>query len=273
MNSNITKWLIHHSNTLSSHERQRYWEQEHSSNNYKTVWSMTDDEAVRNKVISELARLKCVDRILIPGCGSRVNLQNDIARKFPKSMILCTDFDGVIEVAKLQKNARNIEYRACDSANLGFVHEWDAVIIVNSILSDSDIENRAIIQSCYNALDKGGVLLGFFPTIFAAVDISILEENKKRMSFINLEESSFYEEKQKISQIFYTPLRLRMILNKTGFIKSTMEIFFCDSEYFINHSEEYYGISDPDIHIYEHFVVAHTQTSHVNKKITNYISD
>ena len=67
--------------------------------------------------------------------------------------------------------------------------------------------------------------------------------------------SSFYEENQDAWQIFYTPLRLRKILLENKFSIVSFEVFFFDSSYAKQHSTEYYNFEDPDLMIYEHFVV------------------
>lgn len=257
INKMSSKHSIYHNNILSDTEREEYWEKTHCQEDYETVWSMTDDKEVRRKILNELSSYGHSEKILIPGCGSRVALQNQIARNFTTSNILCTDFEGVIELAKKQHNEDNIKYEARNSSDLGFDNEWDVVVIVNSVLSESDEENRSILKSCYRALKPGGILVGYFPTIFASVDIAYLESDQERMAFVDIDKSSFYEEKQKIWQIFYTPLRLRMILAESQFIRDRVEIFFCDSDYFASHSKDYYGIEDQNLPIYEHFVVAH----------------
>lgn len=253
----LSKDIINHNNELNDSERQKYWEKTHCEENYETVWSMTDDAEVRKKVVKEISNYDTPKNILIPGCGSKVALQNEIAKNFTTSNILCTDYEGVVDIAKKQRNEDNIQYKALNSTCLGFKDEWDIVIIVNSVLSESDEENRTILKSCYSALKPGGILIGFFPTIFASVDIAHLESTRERMAFIDIDKSSFYEEKQNIWQIFYTPLRLRIILKELNFIRDRVEIYFCDSDYFVNHSKEYYGIENHDLPIYEHFVLAH----------------
>lgn len=250
-------WDIKNTKTISSKDRQKYWENTHRTDNYETVWSMTDDLEVRNKILHQLSQQDNLAKILIPGCGSKVLLQNDIAAKYPNASILCTDYSGVIEIAQEQSNLSNIKYKALNSTNLDIENEFDALIIVNSILSESHKENIEILNSCFKSLKPNGKLIGFFPTVFASIDIASIENNKDRMGFVDLEKSSFYEEKQEIWQIFYTPLRLRHALKETGFNREVIEIYFCDSEYFTAHSDEYYGIKDPDLPVYEHFVVAH----------------
>ena len=252
-----SKWEIEHDSILLDSDRKKYWEHTHAVENYETVWSLTDDIEVREKIIDALSSYEDISKILIPGCGSKVLLQNEIADRFPKSLIVCSDYQGVIDIAKKKESRENIGYMALDSTNLGFENEWDVVIIVNSILSESHIENRDILKSCYRALKQDGVLLGFFPTIFASVDIAYLESEENMSLSIDLTKSSFYEKKQKIWQIFYTPLRLRYLLKEVNFIRDKMEIFFCDSEYFTAHSKEYYGIEDVDLPVYELFVIAY----------------
>ena len=99
-----SKWEIEHDSILSDSDRQRYWEHTHAIENYETVWSLTDDIEVRDKIIDELSNLKNISKILIPGCGSKVLLQNDIAKRFPQSLIICSDYQGVIDVAKKRQN-------------------------------------------------------------------------------------------------------------------------------------------------------------------------
>ena len=245
---------------MSPTAREEYWGETHVDHDYEGVWSVTDDAEVREKFLREIALCPSQAKILIPGCGSKVALQTAIAEKYPESIICGTDFEAVTEVARAKTNAPNVVYEGRDSADLGYTDEWDIIIIVNSILSESDAENRAILKSCREALKAGGVLMGLFPTILTAVDVSYLEPNQNRLDRVDLHKSSFYEEKQQIWQIYYTPLRLKAILNESELIRDRMEIFFMDSEYFMKHTREYYGIDDPDISVYELFLVAHKDT-------------
>jgi hypothetical protein len=251
------KWIIKNNGVLSDEERMGYWEKTHSLNSYESVWSMTDDQDVRNKIENEIKQVPIRSKILIPGCGSRVSLQNQIAESFyDNQVICCTDYPKVIDVARSKINHNKIIYLARNSTDLGFHKEWDIVVNINAVLSENDEENRAILKSTFNALDQGGFFIGMFPTILASVDIAYLEKDRNRLRFINLNNSSFFESKQGIWQIFYTPLRLKYILKEAGYELKKMELFFCDSEYFIKHSKDYYGIDDPDIFVYELFVLA-----------------
>ncbi len=251
------KWIITPKKTLSDQERQAYWENTHVAENYETVWSMTEDPVLRHKLTAEIRSHSKHEKILIPGCGSRTVLERHFIESLADiSAIYCTDYPGVIEVAAGYYQHAKVHYEARDSQDLGFETEFDVVVIVNSVLSESDAENRAILRSCYRSLKTGGVLIGLFPTIFAAVDIAYLEPSRQRLECVDLERSALYETQQNLWQIFYTPLRLRQIIKEAGYHLDKTEIFFCDSPYFLEHSKQYYGLEDPDNVVYELLVVA-----------------
>jgi len=251
------KWPIAPKTVLSDAERRQYWETTHAEENYETVWSMTEDPDVRNKLTREIQAIDRYEKILVPGCGSKTVLEQQFAERLSDVReICCTDYPGVVEVARRHCQHEKIRYEARDLRHLNFDREWDIVAIVNSVLSESDAENRQILKSCFEALAPGGALVGMFPTIFAPIDIAYLEKTRDRLQYVDLERSSLYETKQKIWQIFYTPLRLRQILKEAGYRLEKMEIFFCDSPYFLEHSRQYYGMDDPDNVIYEFSIVA-----------------
>jgi hypothetical protein len=251
------KWLIEPPNELLPADRRAYWERTHTSGDIENIWSVTDDAGALQKFGDELKMLAARKRILIPGCGSKVSLQNHVADSFADiDEILCTDFDLVVKIAASQSNHPKIRYAARDSARLGFENEFDVVIDVNATLSDSDVENREILGACFGALREGGVLIGMFPTILCAVDAGYLQADRAELEQVDLERSSFYEKSQALWQIFYTPLRLRQILKEAGFHMRKMEVYFCDSEFFLRQNETIYNIADHDIVTYELLVVA-----------------
>ena len=251
------KKLIPDLKTNDIERTQEYWEKIHCEDDYKPVWSMTEDKGVRKKNIDELNKLPSCAEILILGCGSKTLLQNDLAESLLNChKITCTDFSKVIEYALSQENNSKIVYEAKDSADLQYEDQFDVVVVVNSILSDSDQENREILSSCFKALKPGGSLIGFFPSVFCALDMAYLEDDFKRAEQIDLKRNTYSDEIQEVTQIFYTPLRLRMVMQEAEFSLNKMEIYFCDSPYFLNHTKEFYGIEDPDVVIWEQLVVA-----------------
>jgi hypothetical protein len=165
----------------------------------------------------------------------------------------CTDY---VEIGEPSHVDRGVRYARADTSALPWTDFFDAIIIVNSILSESDSENRDMLKACFEALAPGGSLVGFFPTIFCALDIAILENNQEKMRNIELESSLCYERIQGAKQVFYTPLRLRRILREVGLTLVAIELFFCDSDYFSNHARRLYDIYDEDLCPYEYFVIA-----------------
>jgi 2-polyprenyl-3-methyl-5-hydroxy-6-metoxy-1,4-benzoquinol methylase len=249
------KWLIKN-DSMNDSERQQYWEDIHSEHNYENVWSVTEDEALRDKFVNEIQNFTH-DKILIVGCGSKSYLQEDLIQKIPTiQKIVCTDFPKVIKIPKEENCYEKIEYMAKDSKDLGWANEWDVVIIVNSILSEDDIENRLILKECQKALKNGGVLVGIFPTIFCPIDIGYLDKSTSFLEDADIMTNTLIEKKQNTKQIFYTPLRLRYVLKEAKFKIEKFEVYFFDSPYFLEHSCEYYNIQENDVVVYEHFIVA-----------------
>ena len=253
------KWLITKPK-LTGAQRKAVWEERHASG-YSNVYSMTDDPELRARIVSELSALPAHADILVPGCGSKGLLEKDIAAKVPGCRhVLCTDFAKVAAIPA--ENNRNpvIEYKGLDSAKLGLKEQFDAIVIVNSVLSDNDAENRKIIASCYDALKPGGRLIGFFPTIFWSLDLALTSKSPEWRQYyedhVDLDTFSEGEKESPDAQIFYSPLLLNLILKEAGFEKRRQENYFLDSDFFTKQGKEMYDIDDPDLAAYELFVTA-----------------
>jgi hypothetical protein len=72
-----------------------------------------------------------------------------------------------------------VEFAAKDTRNLGLESDFDAAVVVNSVLSDCDPDNRSMLRSVHAALNPKGLLVGLFPTIFAPADIGLCEERER----------------------------------------------------------------------------------------------
>lgn len=251
------KWPILFDDNLTAAEKAKLWEGQHQDGYSRKVWSVTQDSAIRQKLISKIRHFSNVSRILVPGCGSEVYLQNDLATQLSGIQnVTCTDYPAVVALASDKTNNSLITYEARDSSNLGWENEWDVIIVVNSVLSSSDEENRRILRSFCDALRPGGAVIGYFPTIFAAFEISTLDPAAITGS-IDVRKCVFYEERQRMHQIFYTPLRIRRILKEAGLRLAELELVFFDGkEHFVDHSKDYYGLDDPDLAVYEMLIVA-----------------
>jgi hypothetical protein len=252
------KWEIPARPGRSRKESESYWVSVHRDDGYANVVSLTDDPGVRDRIVQTLTEYDA-RRIIVPGAGSRTALQEHLVKSLPDlERLICTDFPGVIELAQAAFPHKAVEYCAVDSARLPWSGELDAAVVVNSILSDSDRENREMLAAIRNALRVGGVLVGFFPTAFASFEIAVISNDDERRATVDLERSTKYEPAQQDYQIFYTPLRLRMILREAGFQVEQMEVYFLDSDYFRASEGEWnqFTMDDDDLVIYEHYVVA-----------------
>ncbi len=170
------------------------------------------------------------------------------------------DFPGVVEVAARRTDDPRIGYVGADIAEDGCGVSGDCVITVNSVLSDLDDENRALLRRFREALPAGGLLAGFFPTIFTPLELGYLQPDRRMLAQVNLEECRFAEEKQGVTQIFYSPLRLRAVLREAGFELQRMEVVFFDSPELADHARTYYGLGDdPDVMAWDLFVEAVAQ--------------
>ena len=67
-------------------------------------------------------------------------------------------------------------------------------------------------------------MAGFFPAIFTPVEFGYLQPDRRMLDHVNLEERLFAEEQQGITQICYSPLRLRALLREAGFRLQRMEV-------------------------------------------------
>lgn len=253
------KWLIPETETpLAGEDRRAYWETVHRDAGYGNVLSVTDDPRLVARICADLSAAGA-KRVLVPGCGSRTNVERAILdRVATVESIVATDFPAVVELAARRLPDPRVEYSARDSTDLRWEEEFDAVVIVNSVLSESDRENREILAACSRALRTGGRLVGLFPSILANLDLAILADDPKLRATVDVERSTKLEPEQGAHQIFYTPLRLRVILQSSGLAIERFEIYFMDAEEFRDPSQSYRELvyDDADLVTYEYYVVA-----------------
>ena len=179
-------WNISPLKVMTQNERRSYWEKIHDKN-YENVWSITEDAYLLDKIINTLKSFQKVFRILIIGCGSKVVLQNTLAQEIETIQeILCIDFPKVVQIASQKSNHSKIRYESFDLTDLPWENEWDVIINVNAILSESHAENSLILSKCWNSLNLNGFFLGFFPTVFCALDIANLDNNSLDVKDIDL---------------------------------------------------------------------------------------
>lgn len=250
------KWLIPDPpGTLNSTERAAYWEQQHSASDYQNIYSMTEDDALRTQIISDLSNFGARS-ILIPGCGSRTILQSNMVQELANVSLTCMDFPRVVQIAEQRFAHPQVTYRGENIATARFDGEYDAVVHVTSVVSESDLDNRKILRNTSNALRPGGLMIGVFPTIYATLDIAYTTGEQWRAKNVLLESSSYEEAKQGIRQIFYTPLRLRRIALESHLEKLNVSIFYNDSDYLRSEARKHYNLTDDDAVLYHMYLRA-----------------
>ncbi len=276
-------WDIPDSNhTMDITAEERYWISEHSSG--YDILSLTDCQSVLDDLLanieshlSTVSRSKSLDevKILIPGCGTRVKLEVAIAQNFPGVQIHCGDFTDVIqlatsEFARLKEQLtlqgqstaplERVSYHVLDSTNLPDSPKYDLIIVINSVLASQHNQNFQMLESFRRVISPEGRLIGFFPNIFAVADLlSLIRSPDEVFSQIDIQRSSYFEQKQQIEQVFYSPLRLRHLLVSLGFEIERLEVYFFDKpdvfERVRRHYAEFFH-PDTDVVFYEHYLEA-----------------
>lgn len=236
------------------------WNENFKDRSYTDVFSITD----ASDVVQRLGR--CIDssvqHIYIPGCGTKTHVQRYIAEHFDTvSCITCLDWsEEAIAQASSSFSHDKVRYLVGDASDtiLGD-NSFDVALVLNSILSDNDLLNRRIIREIGRLLRDRGLLVGFFPTVLAALEISLLNEHAAylRNGYLDIHKNTFYEENQSLTQIFYGPIRLNQILAEAGFSREIFEIYFFESAHFKRESPTIYRfINDPDLLLWEIFLKA-----------------
>lgn len=236
-----------------------YWETSHAALDYGDVFSVTEDEQLLKRLSDPIVDLVGTSsaRVLVPGCGSRGRFERHLVERIPHVNVVSTDFERVVSLAASRVDHPQVEFVARDTRKLGFDAIYDAAVPVNSILSDDDSDNRAMIASTARAIRPGGIFVGLFPTIFGLADLGYCDPNYRDwLDRLDLHESRYRDQVQKQSQILYTPLRLRAILLEAGLAGIQMSIFFCDSVHLRAEASRMYGIVGEDSLIYFLLVTA-----------------
>jgi SAM-dependent methyltransferase len=235
------------------------WDLAHKAG-YTNVWSVTPDRFARDALLQFVP--SGTRTVLIPGCGSETHLQRHLIEERKElHEVHCTDWSPeALDRAQASFSNPKVRYRKENTAELSYADGiFDVALVVNSILSSDDNRNRDMVRECHRVLRPGGKLVGFFPTILCALDISYVDASFTKLresGAICLEHSAFYEEKQRLRQIFYTPLRLARIVKEAGFTRERFEIVFFDSELMQTETEQYYQVPRGcDVFVWEILVV------------------
>lgn len=258
MARNLRKWVIKAASTLPEDEVERLWVSEHKNADYKNVWSPTEEPQFIKTVLSKLSAN--TRKVLVPGCGSRAILEAALSKRRNISAVVCTDFLGVVEVARRNLNTptRKIKYLGINSERMGFNSSFDAVIAINSYVSGSDVANRKAIHESARALKRGGVFIGLFPCLDCFIEVGRLsaQHREKMERLVCQANSSIFEGTPWGRQIIYSPLHLRRILIEVGLELTGVEIQFFGSKRAIRRARKVFGFGGGDLMVYELLVTA-----------------
>ncbi|MBU2643407.1 class I SAM-dependent methyltransferase [bacterium] len=235
------------------------WEKNYLENYYDEVLNVTGCQRVNQRITQCLD--PTVQRVHIPGCGSKPHLQRYLIENFPNlDKVICTDWsETALTLARRSFDHPKLVYQQADTSQLNPDDgPCDCVIVVNSILSASDILNRQMIRACHRVLKQGGLFIGLFPDVLCSVELSSISSELSELldGTIDVGKNMVYERRQGMNQIFYTPLRLKQIFIEAGFeikFDHIQRIAF-DSPFFQGEYLRLYGLQDPDLCIWENIV-------------------
>ncbi len=273
-----TRWGINSKSPLTSEQKEDMWAKAYEDAKGGFV-SMAVDVDFKKKLLSEIEAISAggskFKNILLVGCGVEGVIENEIAQMFPDAIVYCGDFEKVVEQVNEENKEKNVKYIPLDTTQLDEVEKYELIINLDTVASDSHNENTTMMTACHRALTFDGIYIGTFSSVFAWVDIAYLEDEFEgqtngRMHLVDLARSSILkvpesEKHPDVWRIYYTPLRLRYLLQQTGFDVKKIELYFCDSKYFIDATKIDYEIQDPDLPLYEHYVVAKKQETGESK--------
>lgn len=231
------RWLLKPQRERIPSERQQIWRTLHARGyRNEEVWSVTCDAGLRQRLVKSLRSLPSCRRILMPGCGSLTYLQEEILAHCPEvESIVCTDFEEAVEIASSKLSHPKIEFHAVDSTALHdrWPEQFDVVMPVNSVVSDSDEENRRMVRSFSGALRPRGYMLGIFPCIHAVQDLHRFIPAGKQGSVASRESVELNARThtwfpgdpdlpEALPQVFYSVNDLRVVFEESGFSLSTL---------------------------------------------------
>lgn len=242
-------------------QEQATWNENFIKHQYSDVFSVTGCPVYRQEIVNLIP--EGVRRILIPGCGCEPFLARQIIEDRPDiDDILAVDWSReAVRISESRYAHRKLEYRVKDTSRLAAedVGRFDMVFIVNSVLSHSDLLNRAMLKGCYRVMKPGSLLYGLFPDILCSIEIGsmVTELSELVNSIVDLGNSTFFEHRQGMAQIYYTPQRLKRVLECAGFRVSVSDISrrALEGAFFSSEYERLYGYENADLCIWENEVL------------------
>jgi len=166
----------------SAKSNQEIWADAYEAGYADSVMSVTPSSVLQHAVQAELRGLPFGSTVLIHGNGADDIIPSLVAQFANVSSVVCMDFPEVIERARLAGEASDsadaelrskISYEGMDARLLGQERPeaFDCIIAINSIVAPSEAQNRQLLESCYAATKRKGILVGLFPTIDYSLNI------------------------------------------------------------------------------------------------------
>lgn len=251
---NTQRWLIPDSQERL--DRKDYWVAAHGERQYADVFSVSEDDSVRARIVGAALRSPVCRQILIAGCGSRVALQRDlIAQAGNDATITATDYRAVVDLARARFSHPRLNYVALEE-RARFERRFDAVIAVNVLVSDSDSENRRLLAEWSDSLVHNGRLVILLPILSSGYELGTLGERPDLLECLDGPTSRWTEKHQGIVEIEYLPLRLRRMLKEVGLKLIELSIVFFEGAESRRQTFTHYGIDDDDLLVYEQLAIA-----------------
>ena len=230
------------------------WEQTHGNIGYEAkVFALLDSRIVLCKFEEELSKLNDKEeqiRVLIPGCGSNVNLQVCCRNVFgDKAILYALDWSQeAIAISKRKTDELGISVNYINQSYYEMTLEpcfFDVIVMSNAIVSESFENNVAAISNFVNLLKPNGVLMGLLPSPFNMFDYALMNKDANHWlvdGTVNVMERRIFEQ-QFGSQRFFTPLELYVELKKNSCQIDNFELFFYDADEFAGQISKLYNIS------------------------------
>lgn len=249
------RWVIEGDGRPTQDQR-LLWEHEHLVRDYETTFSVGEDEEVMEQVTDAVLRAKSCRDVLIAGCGSRTDLQRLLLERAPAATeLVATDFPPIIAKAAKRFSHPRLTYASLEQAS-AWRGRFDVIVAVNVLVMEQDLENRLLLQGWAAMLREGGTFVGLLPMLFCGLDLALLSRRDDLWSCLDLDGSSWREGLQGVSQIEYSPLRLRRVLAEAGLRLDDLRIVFLAGSSSRSQARTHYQLDDEDLLVYEQLVTA-----------------
>lgn len=229
------------------------WEETHGKTGYSNkVFSLLDSSLVLDKFNDELLKIKNYyvhPKILIPGCGSNINLQLICNTVFGKDATISA-LDWSIKAIEISKHKTDMVGINVDYFNQSFYDlsltpgSFDIIVMSNAIVSETNEKNISAIKNLSSLLKPEGRLLGLMPSPFNMLDYALTNTEAGQWlkdGTVDITERRI-NEKGFGSQRFFSPLELYVLFKDIKLRIEKFELFFFDDSHFAQQISRLYDM-------------------------------